>query len=65
MRHQIKLQDRFKQSNLDQDKILPPEETVQRFKDKTRAAGLSILDETTRIDNGRLDIPVFFSCLRP
>ncbi len=61
MRHQIKLQDRFKQSNLDQDKILPPEETVQRFKDKTRAAGLSILDETTRIDNGRLDIPVFFS----
>ncbi len=61
MRHQIKLQDRYKQSNLDQDKILPPEETVQRFKDKTRAAGLRILDETTRIDNGRLDIPVFFS----
>jgi ribosomal protein S12 methylthiotransferase accessory factor len=61
MRHQIKLQDRFKQSDLDQDKILPPEETVQRFKDKTKAAGLSILDETTRIDNGRLDIPVFFS----
>ncbi len=61
MSHQIKLQDRYKQSNLDQDKILPPEETVKRFKDKTRDVGLKILDKTTRIDNGRLDIPVFFS----
>ncbi|MBW2594349.1 MAG: YcaO-like family protein, partial [Deltaproteobacteria bacterium] len=61
MSHQIRLQDRYKQSNLDQDKILPPEETVKRFKDKTRNAGLKILDKTTRIDNGRLDIPVFFS----
>ena len=61
MSHQIILQDRYKQLNLDQDKILLPEETVMRFKDKSRAAGLNILDKTTRIDNGRLDIPVFFS----
>ena len=45
----------------DQDKVLNPEETVRRFKEKTKKLNLSILKETKRIDNGRLDIPVFFS----
>ena len=61
MNYQIRLKDRYKQSDLDQDKVLPPDETIKRFKDKTLEAGLNILDKTTRIDNGRLDIPVFFS----
>lgn len=43
------------------DKILPPEETVRRFVEKHRRLDLDILESTKRIDNGRLDIPVYFS----
>jgi ribosomal protein S12 methylthiotransferase accessory factor len=57
----ITLKDAYKRFTLDQDKILPPEETVKRFKEKLRRIDLDILDKTVRIDNGRLDIPVFFS----
>ena len=46
---------------LDQDKILPPAETVKRFKAKLKKIDLDILKNTIRIDNGRLDIPVYFS----
>ena len=45
----------------DQDKACSPEETVARFKARLDAAGLDILREVRRIDNGRLDIPVYFS----
>ena len=48
----------------DQDKILPPEETVRRFKEKLKKVDLDILKRTIRIDNGRLDIPIYFSTLR-
>jgi ribosomal protein S12 methylthiotransferase accessory factor len=61
MSSKIILQDALKTFTTDQDKILNPEETVQRFKEKTKKLNLSILKETKRIDNGRLDIPVFFS----
>jgi ribosomal protein S12 methylthiotransferase accessory factor len=65
MNHQqgytIKLTDAFKTHTLDQDKIVSPEETVTRFKKKIKELKLNILEETRRIDNGRLDIPVFFS----
>jgi len=57
----IVLNDAFKGFTLDQDKILPPEETVRRFKEKVSELDLDILKQTIRIDNGRLDIPVFFS----
>ena len=57
----ITLNDAYKRFTLDQDKIMPPEETVQQFKDKLKQIDLDILDKTVRIDNGRLDIPVFFS----
>lgn len=61
MNNRIILNDAFKKYTLDQDKILPPEETVRRFREKLKKADLDILENTVRIDNGRLDIPVCFS----
>jgi ribosomal protein S12 methylthiotransferase accessory factor len=57
----IKLADMYKGFTIDQDKIISPEETVARVKDKFKQIDLKILDETVRIDTGRLDIPVYFS----
>jgi ribosomal protein S12 methylthiotransferase accessory factor len=57
----IVLQDAFKGFTLDQDKTISPEQTVQRFKEKLKHIHLDILKETVRIDNGRLNIPVYFS----
>lgn len=61
MTHKIILNDAFKRFTLDQDKILPPEETVRRFKEKLKKVDLDILEKIIRIDNGRLDIPIYFS----
>ncbi len=61
MSHKIVLKDAFKGYTLDQDKILSPEETVARFKKRLKEVNLDILEGTVRIDNGRLDIPVYFS----
>ncbi len=61
MTHKIVLRDAFKGYTLDQDKICTPEETVRRFKEKLKEVDLDILEGTMRIDNGRLDIPVYFS----
>ena len=58
----VTLKDAYKRFTLDQDKTLPPEETVRRFKEKLKKIDLNILEDTIRIDNGRLDIPVYFSC---
>jgi ribosomal protein S12 methylthiotransferase accessory factor len=55
------LKDAYKGYTLDLAKIIPPKETVRRFKKKLKKINLSILEKTTRIDNGRLDIPVYFS----
>jgi len=57
----IVLKDAIKRYTLDQDKILPPAETVKRFKENLKNIDLDILQQTVRIDNGRLGIPVFFS----
>jgi len=57
----ITLQDAYKTSTYDQDKIMSPEETIATYRDRLQDAQLDILDHTVRIDNGRLDIPVFFS----
>lgn len=61
MSHKVELSDAHKRFTFDQDKILPPEETVKRFREKLKQVNLDILKETIRIDNGRLDIPVYFS----
>jgi ribosomal protein S12 methylthiotransferase accessory factor len=46
---------------LDQDKIVTPEETVRRFRERLKSVNLDILERTVRIDSGRLDIPIYFS----
>lgn len=61
MNNKVILNDAFKRFTLDQDKTLSPEETVKRFKDKLNQIDLDILKDTVRIDNGRLNIPVFIS----
>lgn len=61
MRVKITLQDAYKTVTADQDKVISPEETVARFRDRLKDARLDILDHTERIDNGRLGIPVYFS----
>ncbi len=61
MNYTVKLNDAYKKFTRDQDKILPPEETVKRFKAKLKTIDLDILKSAIRIDNGRLDIPVYFS----
>ena len=53
--------DCFKHYTLDQDKVCSPMETVNRFKARLAEVKLDILQEVRRIDNGRLDIPVYFS----
>ena len=57
----ITLKDAYKGYTRDQDKVIAPEETVKRIKETLSSLRLEILDQTVRIDNGRLDIPVFFS----
>ncbi|MBW1821395.1 MAG: YcaO-like family protein, partial [Deltaproteobacteria bacterium] len=61
MNNKVILNDALKRFTLDQDKTLPPEDTVKLFKDKLNKIDLDILKDTVRIDNGRLDIPVFIS----
>jgi ribosomal protein S12 methylthiotransferase accessory factor len=57
----IEFQDSFKKYTTDQDKAITPEETLNYFYEKVEGLDLKILNEVKRIDNGRLDIPVFFS----
>ncbi len=61
MTGKVILKDAFKRFTWDLDKILVPQETVRRFKEKLKEVNLDILERTMRIDNGRLDIPVYFS----
>jgi ribosomal protein S12 methylthiotransferase accessory factor len=55
------LNDAFKTFTLDQDKVLSPAVTLQRFRERLRKIRLDLLQETVRIDNGRLGIPVYLS----
>lgn len=57
----IRLQDCLKTYTTDQDKAIRPEDTIARFKGRLQSLDIDILKEVKRIDNGRLDIPVFFS----
>ncbi|WP_028313547.1 YcaO-like family protein [Desulfatibacillum aliphaticivorans] len=57
----IELKDAIKTQNQDQDKVITPEETLERFRERLAQVDLDILEKTVRVDNGRLDIPVFMS----
>jgi len=57
----VHFQDCLKKFTIDQDKAITPEETLSRFYAKVESLDLKILNEVRRIDNGRLDIPVYFS----
>jgi ribosomal protein S12 methylthiotransferase accessory factor len=61
MKYEVTLTDAYKRFTYDQDKIFTPEETVQRFREKLKKVNLDILKRAVRIDNGRLDIPIYFS----
>jgi ribosomal protein S12 methylthiotransferase accessory factor len=61
MSYKVVLADAYKGYTKDLDKFITPGETVRRFKEKLKKINLDILEGTERIDNGRLDIPVYFS----
>lgn len=61
MTEKIVLKDAYKTFTYDQDKIFAPEDTVRTLKKKLKEVDLDILEDTIRIDNGRLDIPIYFS----
>ena len=55
------LTDSFKLTGSTHDKIMSPEDTIKIFKQRSKSANLEILQQTRRIDNNRLGIPVYFS----
>jgi ribosomal protein S12 methylthiotransferase accessory factor len=57
----IILDECYKTYTLDQDKARAPWDTVSMVREKMARAGLDLLQETERIDNGRLGIPVYIS----
>jgi ribosomal protein S12 methylthiotransferase accessory factor len=57
----INLNSTAKVYTVEQDKARPPAETVAWVKERFAGMGQNVLKETRRIDNGRLDIPVFLS----
>ncbi|TSA06046.1 MAG: hypothetical protein D4R73_11855, partial [Deltaproteobacteria bacterium] len=59
----LHLTDAVKGYTYDQDKLLTPKETIRRVRDRLGALDLKLLQETMRIDSGRLDIPVYLSIL--
>src|SRR4030042_638418 len=59
----LNLNDTLKGYTYDQDKLLTPEETIRRVRERLGALDLKLLQDTRRIDTGRLDIPVYLSLL--
>lgn len=57
----VAFKDCYKKFTIDQDKAITPEETLKNFYARVAGLDLHILNEVRRIDNGRLDIPVYFS----
>ena len=57
----IIFQDCRKGFTRDQDKAVSPETTIEKFYRQIKSFDIKILSEVKRIDNGRLDIPVYFS----
>lgn len=60
-KQKITFSDCPKTFTIDQDKALTPQQTVRNFYKKLENLDIDILSEVKRIDNGRLDIPVYFS----
>lgn len=50
-----------KNYTLDQDKAISPADTVKCVKERLAGLEMDILSDVKRVDNGRLDIPVFLS----
>lgn len=61
----IELRSCPKASTHDLDKALPPAETVARVKAIFAERGQGLLEETRRVDSGRLGIPVYVSMAGP
>lgn len=61
----LQLKDCFKVYTADQDKAAPPAETVARVKARLDEKCKGVLEETKRVDTGRLGIPVFLSICGP
>lgn len=59
--HGMVLGDAFKTFTRDQDKVIPPTETLRRFRERLKTVPLDLLMHTVRIDTGRLGIPVYLS----
>lgn len=57
----VTFKDCYKTFTRDQDKAISPEDTLSRFYSQVEKLEVKILNEVNRIDNGRLDIPVYFS----
>lgn len=57
----LKLLPTPKNYTLDQDKAVNPADTVKKVKERLSSLEVEILSEVRRVDNGRLDIPVFLS----
>jgi ribosomal protein S12 methylthiotransferase accessory factor len=57
----IELRDCYKTYSHDQDKVRNPRDTIAWVRERLAAGNTDILANTARIDNGRLDIPVFIS----
>lgn len=60
-KHTITFHDCPKTFTRDQDKACTPEQTIETFYRRIEDFDVRILSEVKRIDNGRLDIPVYFS----
>lgn len=59
----LTLADAYKGYTYDLDKLLPPAETIARVKARLAQVQMDLLQQTLRIDSGRLDIPVYISLL--
>jgi ribosomal protein S12 methylthiotransferase accessory factor len=57
----VSFKDCYKKFTVDQDKAISPEETLRNFYSRVESLDIKIINEVKRIDNGRLDIPVYFS----
>src|SRR5450756_2501370 len=59
----LNLTDTLKGYTYDRDKLLTPEDTMRRVRDRLGNLDVTLLQDTRRIDTGRLDIPVDLSLL--
>ncbi len=59
------LKDSFKESGAALDKVRPADETLEWVRDRFNILGVPILQDTERVDKGRLGIPVYVSRYSP